>query len=139
MDYKQKRQHVLRYVKLGMALYESMVLAGLTKKEMADLENDTRFARRIEAVRALQEYELLEAHGVTAKIAASKGNAHPIEWRLTKLNPGRYGAAAEKEKPPDKIVIIPPPKPGTPKKKKPKTKSKKVAGPKALPKPKDGN
>lgn len=87
-----KKEHILRCVKLGMQLYKAQIYAQCTEEEIKLLDNDKNFLKQVEQQYALQEYELLLKHNNAIAIATEKGNASPIQWRLSKLNPNHYAS-----------------------------------------------
>lgn len=90
MELKQKKEHVLRCIKLGMDIYKAYIVAECTEEEVDLLNNDDKFQNIIIQRQALQEYDLLLKHNVAMDLAEKKGNAKPIEWRLKILNPEKY-------------------------------------------------
>jgi len=90
MTIEQKKEHILRCVKLGMELYRAELVSECTLEEIELIENDKLFLKRIEQQYAIEEYSLLTKHNVALNIAQSRGNASPIQWKLGKLNPKRW-------------------------------------------------
>jgi len=90
MTLEQKKEHILRCVKLGMELYKAELISECTLEETELIEEDKLFLKRIEQQYAISEYELLTKHNTVLSLAESKGNAGPIQWKLGKLNPKRW-------------------------------------------------
>lgn len=108
MELNQKKDCILRCIKLGMDWYESCIVAECTEPEIELLESDIAFQKLIEQKQAIQEYEWLLAHNVAMDIAKKKGNTKPIEWRLAKLNPNKYDSNNNKTiklEAPENIVV----------------------------------
>lgn len=87
MELKEKKQHIIRCIKLGMSLFKAQLISECTDEEITILNNDEIFLNRIEQQYAIEEYALLLKHNSAIEIARDKGNANPIQWRLAKLNP----------------------------------------------------
>lgn len=75
-----------------MDFYESALCAECTYNEIELLQEDKEFQYRIKQKQALTEYELLEKHNTALELAYLSGNVSPIQWRLSKLNPGKYNS-----------------------------------------------
>lgn len=91
MELSGKKEHVLRCTKLGMDFFSSCVIATCTIDEMALLEKDESFQMQILQQEKIAEYELLKDHNIASRIAINRGNASPVQWRLAKINPKRWG------------------------------------------------
>lgn len=104
MTLDDRKDHVLRFVKLGLDLYSSMLLSECTDEEIESLENDKSFLRDVEICNIIAEKELLEKYDIAMEIASSRGNTNPIQWRLSKLNPDRWGTRTDLS---DSDVLIP--------------------------------
>lgn len=87
MNLEAKKDHIIRCVKLGMDLYKACIVSECTEDEISGIENDKAFEKRIEAIQARAEYELLEQHATACSEAAERGNASAIQWKLGKINP----------------------------------------------------
>lgn len=92
MTLKQKRELVFTFIDLGMGLYEAYLCSSCTIEETELLDTDENFQREVKTKYALMEVNLLRKHDTAIDIAALKGNASPIQWRLDKLNPKKYGS-----------------------------------------------
>ncbi len=90
MTIEQKKDHILRCIKLGMELYKAELIAECTEVEIKEIAEDELFLKRIEQQYALEEYSLLMKHNVALEISKTRGNANPIQWKLSKLNPKRW-------------------------------------------------
>jgi len=107
MTLNQKKEHILRCIKLGMGLYKAQLVSECTELEIVLLEEDKVFLKEIEQQYAISEYELLIKHNTAIDISKSRGNANPIQWKLSKLNPEQW-ASKDKEttlRVPEKIQI----------------------------------
>ena len=91
MTLDEKKTHVLRCIRLGMDFTTSSLVAECSEPELTALEEDIEFQRRISIEMALEEHRLLSKHNAVIEEAAIRGNGAPIQWRLEKLNPRRYG------------------------------------------------
>jgi len=90
MTFEQKKDHIIRCVKLGMELYRAELVSECTLEEIELLDKDKDFLKRIDQQYAIEEYALLTKHNVALEIAKTRGNASPIQWKLGKLNPKRW-------------------------------------------------
>jgi len=110
MTIEQKKEHVLRCVKLGMDSYSAYIVATCTVEEIALLDDDVYFQSLIEQQNKIAEYDLLKNHEVATRIAINRGNANPVQWRLEKLNPNKWGNGkggdTEKTLPPGTIILV---------------------------------
>lgn len=104
MELQEKKNHILRFVKLGLDLYSSCILAECTDEEIKDVENDPDFLKRVEVCNIIAEKDLLKKYELAMDIAAERGNTEPIKWRLGKLNPERW---SDKIRPGEGDVFIP--------------------------------
>jgi len=91
VNIKQKKEHILRCIRLGMDLFSAALIAECTDEELETLENDPKFNKRIKIEYAIEEERLLNKHNTAIEEAVIKGNAHSVQWKLEKLNPGRWG------------------------------------------------
>lgn len=94
-----RKEHLLRFVKLGMDFYRAAILAQCTEDEIEVLRNDTQFQKKLELHDALLEMQLLEKLDFAMEVAKMKGNSAGIRWKLEKVNPTKWGKKDE-EKPP---------------------------------------
>ena len=99
MELKGKKEHVLRCIILGMDLYSSMILAECTEAEITLLEADEEFLQKVKLKQYMEEYSLLEKFNTALNFAVGKGNTKPIELKLSKLNPDRWGKKEETHAP----------------------------------------
>lgn len=104
MELEEKKEHVLRFIKLGLDLYSSCIMAECADEEIEILEGDAKFLKKVEVCNILAEKELLEKYEVAMRIAANNGKTEPIKWRLEKLNPSRW---SDKNKPGEDEIYIP--------------------------------
>ena len=98
MTLDEKKEHILRYVKLGMDVLQSAYICECTDTEIDVLEEDPVFQRRVKAQNALKEMELLQRHDNVIVEAEARGNGGPIQWRLGIVNPDRYSGKEKSDK-----------------------------------------
>lgn len=91
MELVDKKEHILRCIDLGLSFFKSCLCAECTEEEIEILEKDTQFQKNIEIKKSISEYNLLRKHDTALEVAKMKGNATPIQWRLSILDPGKYG------------------------------------------------
>ncbi len=91
MKIAEKRDHILRCIRLGMDLFSAALIAECTDEELEKLEEDPKFNKRIKIEYAIEEERLLNKHNTAIEESVIKGNAHSVQWKLEKLNPGRWG------------------------------------------------
>ena len=110
MTLEQKKEHVLRCIKLGLDSYASYIVSMCTVEEIEELDNDELFQSLIEQQNKIAEYELLKNHEIATRIAINRGNANPVQWRLEKLNPDKWGNGKhdveDKKLPPGTIILV---------------------------------
>lgn len=92
MKLDEKKDHILRCVRLGMDLFSAALIAECTDEELDVLEQDPVFQRRIKIETAIEEERLLNKHNAAIEEAVVRGKANPIQWKLEKLNPRRWGS-----------------------------------------------
>lgn len=91
MNMEHKKYLIEEAVKLGMDKYSTYLLAECTDTEIEEIENDKDFQSKLDILILIEERELLQSHNDAIKHAIQKGNSRPIEWRLSKLNPEKWG------------------------------------------------
>ena len=91
MTLEEKKGLMLECVKLGMDFFSSAILAECTDEEIEVLEEDAAFTRRIRIQEVFEEKRLLEKHNTAIEEAVIKGSAAAVQWKLEKINPGRWG------------------------------------------------
>jgi len=91
MNLKEKKEHILRCVRLGMDFFSSALIAECTDEELEKLEEDTDFQKRIKIENAIEEERLLIKHNTAIEEAVIKGNASAVQWKLEKINSNRWG------------------------------------------------
>ena len=82
-----------------MDVYSSYIVSECTEQEIELLEEDKEFQRRLQVRQRTEEKNLLEKLDSTINIAASKGNASPLIWKLGIINEERYNKQAGKKDP----------------------------------------
>ena len=91
MEFRDKEESVLEFIRLGMDFVKACLASGLTEEEQEFLEDDESFQRKLLVEDACFEKTLLERHETASILAEKKGSTHAIEWKLAKLNPSRFG------------------------------------------------
>lgn len=91
MEYNLKKDYILQVVKTGITLEKAFILAEASENEIESLKLDKSFLRDLEVQAIIEEKRLLELFNDGMEIATSKGNTNPIQWRLSKLDPVRWG------------------------------------------------
>ena len=97
MDFGNKKEHILRCIKLGLDLYQAEILSECTVEEIETLDKDKHFQLLVRQEAILEEYELLEKHKRVIDDAVLRGNASALQWKLEKINPKRWGKEKESE------------------------------------------
>ena len=88
---KEKRDYVLNVLASGISIERAFILANCLPDEIEELQNDTEFVGFVKYTEAKRELDLLSMHQKASEIAASRGNATPLQWKLERLNPDRWG------------------------------------------------
>jgi len=91
MELVDKKEHIIRCIKLGMDQYSSCIISQCTEEELKLLDEDKVFKQEVLFTQKLQERDLLEQHSEASLIAGMKGNTHGFEWRLERMNPEQFG------------------------------------------------
>ena len=91
MTLVNKKEHILRCIQLGMELFKAELVAECTEEEMDEIANDEHFAEIVEQYQAIHEYDLLTKHQTAMDIQISTGRSGAVQWKLEKINPGRWG------------------------------------------------
>ena len=97
MELKQKIEHTIRCIKLGMTLEDSLFIAECTDEEMETLYTDEKFLHKVKLHQKIEEMNLLKQHNIAMEIATAKGNTKPIEWKLGIMNKNRWGSKLKVE------------------------------------------
>ena len=95
MTLQQKKEHILRCVRLGMELFQAELVAECTTKEIETIDKDKKFLERVNQYYAIEEYDLLVKHNNAMALAAVTGKTGAIQWKLERINPGRWGKEEE--------------------------------------------
>ena len=77
-------------MKLGMSLYDSMIVAECTEEEITQLNADQQFLKKVELHQRLEERALLEKFNTAIEANLKYGNTKALEKKLAKLNPDRW-------------------------------------------------
>ena len=88
---ENKKDLLLNAIKLGMQWESACLAHGLSQEDIDLLADDADFQRRIIIQDNMHEMELLETHNKICQVAEEKGQASPIQWKLERLNPGKWG------------------------------------------------
>jgi hypothetical protein len=92
-----KKIIILNCIRLGMDFYTAALSASCTKKEIEELEQNEEFQSTIEINQAILEKDLLEQHDRVSEIASERGQAAPLQWKLERVNPSRWGGRTKIE------------------------------------------
>ena len=95
MTLDQKKEHSFRCIKLGMSMEDSLFIAECTDAEIEELLADEKYQHEVKLYQKLEEMELLKKHNVALDVGIQKGNTKPIEWRLAKMSPEKWGAKVD--------------------------------------------
>lgn len=90
MELADKQDHIIRCVKLGMSLYDSMIVAQCTEDEISLLEENQTFNKKVKLHQCLEEKVLLEKFNKAMEANLKYGNTKALEKKLSKINPGRW-------------------------------------------------
>jgi hypothetical protein len=90
MELDEKKEHVLRFVKLGLDLYGACICAECTDEEIEVVESDPVFLKKVEVCNIIAEKDLLEKYEIAMRVATNSGKTEPIKWMLEKVNPNRW-------------------------------------------------
>lgn len=74
-----------------MDFYEAALSVNCSKKEIEDFENDETFQQSIKINQSLLEKDLLEDHQTVIDKCVEAGVASPLQWKLERVNPARWG------------------------------------------------
>lgn len=77
-------------MKLGMEWDRAALVAECTLDEIDVLESDADFMRKLSINDAILEKNLLAKHDLAMDEAITKGSAAAVQWRLERINPGRW-------------------------------------------------
>ena len=91
MELENRKEHIIRCIKLGMDLTSSMYCAECTESEIELLKNDKEFEMQVLTYQSLEELSLLEDFDTAVEIQKSKGNTSGIQWKLAHMNKKRWG------------------------------------------------
>lgn len=86
-----KKEIFLELIQLGMDPDKASLIAELSEEQVKELSNDESFNNEIACRLAYEEKRLLDIHMKACQIQASKGSTSGIQWKLSKLNPDRWG------------------------------------------------
>lgn len=101
-----KKDMILNCINLGIEKERAFVLAQCSEKETEKLEKDQTFLKEIEIHEIMLEEQLLVEHEKALQFAIAKGNTRPIEWKLSKINPERWGTTKEEKKTIESVLVL---------------------------------
>lgn len=90
-DLTDKKDLIINAVRLGMTWRDAALSCAIPDAEILRLEKDPEFLREISITEKILEKDLLQMHDQAVLTAMEKGNAAPIQWRLSCINPVRWG------------------------------------------------
>lgn len=105
MNLDDKKDGILRLIKLGMELYKAGLVVGCSEEDIEQLENDKGFKLKIEAYTAIAEKELLDKLEDAIDIAVDKGNSSAIQWKLERINSRWASKEMNREPVPSNIIV----------------------------------
>jgi hypothetical protein len=95
MVLEDKREAVLRCVKLGLTLDAAFLIAECTDDEITALSEDADFKCRATLQAKLLEHNLLKKLDECIALNTSIGKSDEVRWLLGKINPSRWGNGKE--------------------------------------------
>lgn len=96
-----KKARIASAISVGMSLSKAFIVSGCTIEECQYFEKDVSLQRILTFTTAKAELDILEQHKTARGIAASKGNAAPLQWMLGKLDPRWADNGTKSGLPPD--------------------------------------
>lgn len=91
MNLDQKKEHVIRCVRLGMDLVSAALVAECTADELDEIESDETFIRLIDIYAAIEERDLIVKFNRAMEDELHSGKTHAVRWKLERVNPRRWG------------------------------------------------
>jgi uncharacterized membrane protein YkoI len=110
MELDDRKEHIIRCIKLGMDLDSSMYCAECTASEIELLRKDEDFTGKVKTYQSIEEYNVLEDFDSAMGIALAKGQTAAAQWKLSKINKKRWGNETEdkgKEDANSMVIILP--------------------------------
>ena len=98
MTIEEKKGYVLKYIRLGMDLMSSMIVAECTDDEIAVLDEDAGFQRSAKLAVKIEEMQAMEAFHQTRKRLLAQDDTRDTRWWLSKVNPSQWGDGVIKVK-----------------------------------------
>ena len=92
MNLKDKKEQILRLIKLGMELYRAELVLGCSEEEIKKIEEDLNFNQRVKEHEAISEKELLDKLEDAIDFGVDKGKSSAIQWKLERINAKRWGS-----------------------------------------------
>ena len=102
---ENKKEHILRCVKLGLNLYEAEIITECTEEEIEILDNDDEFKKQVKQQKVLEEYDLLTRQEQAISVAIDRGGSAGVQWKLERINPSRWAGKEEGENPLDDLEL----------------------------------
>lgn len=102
---EDKKKIIYNLTKLGMDIDKAHLIAECSEEEIALLDKDVDFNKKLEVYLAIAEKRLLKMHAKACRISAEKGSATGIQWKLSKINPDKWGDKKVELTIPGKLVI----------------------------------
>ena len=99
MTIVQKKEHILRCVKLGMELFQAELVAECSVEDIDKIEEDKSFLREVKNYYAYAEFDLLERHETAMNNQLIEGKTSAAQWKLERMNPTRWGKDDSKQAP----------------------------------------
>ena len=90
MELENRKEHVLRCIKLGMDLNSSMYCAECTASEIDFLTKDEEFTAIVKTYQSIEEYNLLVDFELARGMQVQKGNTSATQWKLERTNKERW-------------------------------------------------
>lgn len=87
----EKRELIYSCIRLGMEKEKAYIIACLSEKEIQETENNPELQERFRFYECEEERKLLAIYKREEDNIAKKGNLKPIQWKLERINPGRWG------------------------------------------------
>ena len=84
-------EEIYRAVKLGMAPYEAMLIAGLNDEQIACLDEDPDFNKHIRFWQQWKNLDLLRNIDDARQLNLKTGNSLEARWLLSKLDRKHFG------------------------------------------------
>ena len=94
--FEEKKQLVMRYLPLGMALEDAMFYAEMTEEEIERAQNDEVFERKVRYKLISEQERLLKMFDSIVENNAKESKSGDLLYKLGLLDPKRFGNTAQK-------------------------------------------